>query len=85
MTFREFAHRRLEPVSIWIMIAGIIFLCQPWVAFLHEWSVLVMLIGFIGFNVAIHTPAPTPAETDVSDVGPGTSASKVVQEGRGHG
>ena len=67
------------------MIAGIIFLCQPWVAFLHEWSVLVMLIGFIGFNVAIHTPAPKPEETDVSDVGPGTSAANVVREGRGHG
>jgi hypothetical protein len=58
MSFREFAHDRLEPVSIWIMVGGIAFLCQPWVAFLHEWSVLVMLIGFIGFNVAIHTPAP---------------------------
>jgi hypothetical protein len=84
MSFREFAHRRLEPISIWIMVLGIVFLCQPWIAFLHQWSVLVMLIGFVGFNVAIHTPAPPP-ESDVSDVGPGTSASAVVREGRGHG
>ncbi|HEV7277148.1 MAG TPA: hypothetical protein VGN80_12750 [Devosiaceae bacterium] len=84
MTFRKFAHRRLEPISIWVMVAGIIFLCQPWVGFLHEWSVLVMLIGFVGFNVAIHTPAPPP-ETDIDDVGPGTSAAAVVREGRGHG
>ena len=84
MTFREFAHRRLEPVSIWIMIAGIIALCQPWVAFLHEWSVIVMLIGFIGFNVAIHTPAPQP-KTDVDDVGPAVTASRTVREGRGNG
>jgi hypothetical protein len=84
MTFKEFAHRRLEPVSIWIMVTGIIFLCQPWVAFLHEWSVIVMLIGFIGFNVAIHTPAP-PRRTDAGDVGPAVSVSKAVREGRGHG
>ncbi len=84
MTFREFAHLRLEPISIWVMVAGIVFLCQPWVAFLHEWSVLVMLIGFIGFNVAIHTPAPAPAR-DIEDVGPGASASQAVRKGHGHG
>lgn len=84
MTFREFAYRRLEPASIWTMVLGIVFLCQPWVAFLHQWSVLVMLIGFVGFNVAIHTPAP-PKRTDIDDVGPGTSARAVVKEGRGHG
>lgn len=84
MTFREFAHTRLEPISIWIMVAGIAFLCQPWVEFLHYWSVLTMLVGFIGFNVAIHTPAPD-GETDVGDVGPGASAAEAVKEGHGHG
>lgn len=84
MSFREFAHRRLEPISIWTMVLGIAFLCQPWVAFLHQWSVLVMLIGFVGFNVAIHTPAPPP-QTDMGDTGPAASAAEVVREGRGHG
>ena len=84
MSFREFAYRRLEPASIWIMVAGIVFLCQPWIVFLHEWSVLVMLLGFIGFNVAIHTPAPPP-KTDIDDVGTGASVSAAVKEGRGHG
>ncbi|HHY49324.1 MAG TPA: hypothetical protein GYA10_06210 [Alphaproteobacteria bacterium] len=84
MRFREFAQRRLEPISIWIMVAGIVFLCQPWVAFLHEWSVLVMLIGFIGFNVAIHTPAPVAAPPQ-EEAGLGASAARAMGEERGHG
>ena len=75
MTFREFAHTRLEPISIWVMVAGIIFLCQPWIEFLHYWSVAVMLAGFIGFNVAIHTPAPAAP----------TSGSDAVREGHSNG
>ena len=84
MSFREFAHRRLEPASIWVMVLGIAFLCQPWIAFLHEWSVLVMLIGFVGFNVAVHTPAPEP-KTEIDDVSPGTALSQAMKEGRGNG
>jgi hypothetical protein len=84
MSFREFAHRRLEPAAIWTMVAGIVFLCQPWVAFLHEWSVLVMLIGFISFNIAIHTPAPEP-KTDIGDTGPGASLSQAMKDGPRHG
>ena len=86
MTFRDFAHRRLEPASIWIMVAGIVFLCQPWIAVLHEWSVLVMLIGFVGFNVAIHTPAPAPDDhAEIDSVGPGATVRDAVGEGQRHG
>ena len=62
MTFREFSMRVLEPGSQWVMVAGVIFLCQPWVHFLHSWSVLVMLIGLAGFNIAVHVPHPPEAE-----------------------
>ena len=51
MTFRELNMRILEPGSQWVMVAGVCFLCQPWVEVLHSWSVLVMLIGLIGFNI----------------------------------
>jgi len=60
MNLRVFNKRFLEPGSMLTMILGILFLCQPWVAFLHEWSVLVMLLGLIAFNVAVHIPAPEP-------------------------
>ncbi len=39
---------------MWAMVAGFVFLCQPWVELLHSYSVLIMLIGLIGFNVAVH-------------------------------
>ena len=51
MGFREISQRYLEPASQWVMVIGIIALCQPWVAFLHSYGVTITLIGLIGFNV----------------------------------
>ena len=83
MNIRVFNQKVLEPGSMWLMILGIIFLCQPWVLWLHEWSVLVMLIGIIGFNVAVHIPAPEKKVIDEDDTGP-VSLSAAV-EGTHHG
>ena len=51
MTFREASARYLEPASMWIMVFGIIALCQPWFLTLHSYGVTIILIGLIGFNV----------------------------------
>ena len=83
MNIRVFNQRFLEPLSIAFMVVGILFLCQPWVAVLHQWSVLVMLIGLIGFNVAVHIPPPEQ-RIDEDDTGP-VSVSETVREGHGHG
>jgi len=83
MSFRVFSQRFLEPGSMWLMILGIVSLCQPWVGALHQWSVLIMLIGLIGFNVAVHTPPPEPSRIDEDDTGP-VSAREAVRGGR-HG
>ncbi len=83
MNIRVFNQRFLEPLSIAFMVVGILFLCQPWVAVLHQWSVLVMLIGLIGFNVSVHIPPPVPT-IDEDDTG-AVSVSKTVGEGHGHG
>jgi hypothetical protein len=64
MNLRVFNQRFLEPGAQLLMILGIIFLCQPWLPFLHQWSVAVMLLGLIGFNVAVHIPPPEPQSTD---------------------
>ncbi len=76
---RRFNAKLLEPGSMWLMILGIIFLCQPWIAFLHAWSVLVMLIGLIGFNVSVHIPPPEQ-KVDEDDTGP-VSVSQAVSMG----
>ena len=81
MNFRVFNQKFLEPTSILLMVAGIVFLCQPWIAFLHVWSVLIMLIGIIAFNVAAHVPPPEgAARVDEDDTGP-ASVSAAVKGG----
>ena len=62
MNLRVLNQKYLEPGSMWLMILGIVSLCQPWIEVLHAYSVIIMLIGLIGFNVAVHIPAPEPAQ-----------------------
>ena len=83
MNIRVFNQRVLEPAAIAFSVVGIIFLCQPWVQVLHAWSVLVMLIGLIAFNVSVHIPPPEQ-KIDEDDTGP-VSLSETVREGHGHG
>ena len=59
MTFREASQNYLEPASQWLMVVGVIALCQPWVEVLHRYSVTITLIGLAGFIVFSHIkPAP---------------------------
>ena len=51
MGFKEISARYLEPASQWVMVIGIVALCQPWNAALHSYGVTIILIGLIGFNV----------------------------------
>ena len=81
--FRRFNARILEPVSMAAMLIGILCLCQPWVAVLHQYSVLIMLAGIIGFNVAVHVPAPEGPKVDEDDTGP-VSISATIK-GNPHG
>ena len=82
MISREFNKRYFGPGSITLMVLGILFLCQPWSAELHAWSVLVMLIGLIGFNISVHIPPPEQV-VDEDDTGP-VSISQTVASGGGH-
>lgn len=83
MNLAVFNQKFLGPASIVVSILGILFLCQPWVLFLHTWSVLVMLIGLIAFNVSVHI-APPVERVDEDDTGP-VSLSQTVKTGGGHG
>jgi len=78
----QFNQKYFGPGCIALMVAGILFLCQPWVQFLHAWSVLVMLVGLIGFNVSVHIPAPEPkVDEDYADP---ASVAQTVTMGGGH-
>jgi hypothetical protein len=58
MSFREMNRRYFEPASQIAMILGLIFLCQPWVAFLHRYGLTVIILGLVAFMVASKIPAP---------------------------
>jgi hypothetical protein len=55
--------RRFEFASMVLMMLGIVALCQPWSALLHSYSVLMIIIGLVAFNVFSRIPSP-PAATE---------------------
>jgi len=61
MGFKQLSARYLEPLSQWVMVLGIIALCQPWVEIVHRYGVTIILVGLVGFIVFSHIK-PGPAE-----------------------
>ena len=51
MSFRAVNQKYFEPGSQWLMILGMIALCQPWSLFLHRYGVTMILVGLIGFMI----------------------------------
>lgn len=54
MSFRKLSATYLEPLSMWLMILGIVALCQPWSEFFHRYGLTITLIGLVGFSVFSH-------------------------------
>ena len=45
-----------------LMMFGIVALCQPWIEILHRYSILLIIIGLVAFNVFSRIKsAPTTA------------------------
>ena len=36
---------------MWLMVLGIVSLCQPWSQILHVYGVTITLVGLVGFSV----------------------------------
>ncbi|NKK63643.1 hypothetical protein GFL88_08875 [Rhizobium leguminosarum bv. viciae] len=62
MTFRALNQKFLEPASQYLMILGIVALCQPWNLFLHRYGMTMTLVGLIAFMVT--TKIPRDAQPD---------------------
>jgi hypothetical protein len=65
MFFRRLAPQ-FERASMALMLFGILALCQPWIEWLHRYSVLLIILGLVAFNVfsRIQPPAGPDAETE---------------------
>ena len=50
----KFERRLIEPLFMYIALFGIFALCQPWSFWLHKNGFTILLVGTIGFNVAIN-------------------------------
>ncbi|WP_434361371.1 hypothetical protein NF212_23530 [Parasalinivibrio latis] len=48
--------RQLETLSMTIMVAGFVFLCQPWFHLLFRYSVTTMLVGLVMYNIFSRVP-----------------------------
>jgi len=79
MNMRQFNQKYLERGAIAFMVVGILCLCQPFSDVLHGWSVLLMIIGLVGFNVSVHIPPPE-AKPDEEEL-----ASTSMGGGHDHG
>jgi hypothetical protein len=56
---------QLETASMALMLFGIVALCQPWIEVLHRYSILLIIIGLVAFNVFSRiTPVPAQRPTD---------------------
>jgi hypothetical protein len=84
MSFRVINKKYVEPIAQWTMIFGIVALCQPWIKWLHEWSVTITLVGLVVFIVSIHVPPPKRTTADEEDAGP-VAVNQVVKGGTSHG
>lgn len=51
MTLQRLSARYIEPISMALMVIGIIALCQPWHHGLHSYGATITLIGLIGFSI----------------------------------
>jgi len=47
---RPYAHK-LELLSMWVMVFGVVALCQPWSLLLHRYGATIILAGLILFNI----------------------------------
>ena len=59
--FRQLTVNYFEPISMWVIIFGIVSLCQPWFLTLHVYGFSIILIGLVGFIVFSHIK-PLPEE-----------------------
>ena len=49
--FRRFNSSIIVPTAMVLMVAGFVALCQPWSAWLHEYSVAITLVGLVLFTI----------------------------------
>lgn len=63
MSFRAFNRKYIEPGAQWLMVFGMVALCQPWSLFLHRYGLTMILVGLVAFMVAGKIPPEEEPES----------------------
>jgi hypothetical protein len=50
--------QKLELFSMWVMIFGVVALCQPWSPLVHRYGATIILAGLILFNIVSRFKPP---------------------------
>jgi hypothetical protein len=66
MTFKQMSVRIFEPLSVWLMVIGIVALCQPWSDLLHRYGVTIILAGLVSFLIFSHIKPNAAEESGTS-------------------
>jgi len=61
--FREYSVKYFEPISMWLIILGIVGISQPWSEWLHRYGFTITLLGLVGFITFSHIK-PLPKKRD---------------------
>ena len=61
--------RQFEFASMVLMMLGIVALCQPWSLVVHQYSVLMIILGLVAFNVFSRMASKPAAVVDAGGGG----------------
>ena len=62
--FKKLVKKVFEPVSMGIIVIGIIALCQPWFQALHRRGFLIIIFGLAAFINFSHFKPPVEEESE---------------------
>jgi hypothetical protein len=66
---RHYAYK-LELFSMWVMVFGVIALCQPWILILHSYGATIILAGLILFNIFSRIKPPKARQSPSTEHSP---------------
>ena len=62
--------QKLELFSMWVMVFGVVALCQPWILILHSYGATIILAGLILFNIFSRLKPPKAKQSPYAEQSP---------------
>jgi hypothetical protein len=62
--------QKLELFSMWVMVFGVVALCQPWALILHSYGATIILAGLILFNIFSRIKPPKAQQVPSTEQSP---------------